>query len=167
MRGRKMRKTKRLTLCALLTALAMVCGYIETLVPLSAAVPGVKLGLANIVVMFALYSLGWADACAISLVRVLLVSLTFGNAFSLAYSAAGAALSLAVMLPLKKCGKFGVTGVSLAGGVAHNVGQIIVAILVLGTSRLVYYLPVLLVSGLVAGICTGAAAGLAIKRVRV
>lgn len=157
-------KTKNLALYGLLTALALVLSYLESLLPLSFAVPGVKMGLPNIAVLFALYRLGGKGACAISLARVLLASVLFGNMFSLAYSAAGAALSLLVMLLLKKSGKFGVAAVSVTGGVAHNAGQIIVAIFVLETRGLIWYLPPLCVSGIAAGLLVGLASALLIRR---
>ena len=159
-------KAKNVALYGLLIALALVLSYLESLVPLSFAVPGIKMGLPNIVVVFALYRLRWRDAAVISLVRVLLVSVLFGNVFSLAYSAAGAALSLLVMLGMKATGKFSETGVSVAGAVAHNAGQILVAIFVLETGRLVYYLPVLCISGVIAGICIGLISALLVKRIR-
>ncbi len=157
-------KTERLALYGLLTSLALILSYLESLLPLSFAVPGVKLGLPNIAVLFALYRLGGRGACTISLVRVLLASILFGNLFSLAYGAAGASLSLLVMLLLKKSGKFSVAAVSVAGGVAHNAGQIIVAIFVLETRGLIYYLPPLCVSGVAAGLLIGLSAALLIKR---
>ena len=160
-------KAKSVALYGLLIALALVLSYLESLVPLSFAVPGIKMGLPNIVVVFALYRLRWRDAAVISLVRVLLVSVLFGNVFSLAYSAAGAALSLLVMLGMKATGKFSETGVSVAGAVAHNAGQILVAIFVLETGRLVYYLPVLCISGTVAGICIGLVSALLVKRIQI
>ena len=147
-------KTKRLALYGLLTSLALILSYLESLMPLSFTVPGVKLGLPNIAVLFALYRLGGRGACTISLVRVLLVSIL-----------AGAALSLAVMLILKGSRKFSVAAVSVAGGVAHNAGQIIVAVFVLETRGLIYYLPPLCVSGVAAGLLVGLAAALLIKRV--
>ena len=159
-------KAKNVALYGLLIALALVLSYLESLVPLSFAVPGIKMGLPNIVVVFALYRLRWRDAAVISLVRVLLVSVLFGNVFSLAYSAVGAALSLLVMLLLKSTGKFSETGVSVAGAVAHNAGQILVAVFVLETGRLVYYLPVLCISGTIAGICIGLVSALLVKRIR-
>ena len=159
-------KAKNVALYGLLIALALVLSYLESLVPLSFAVPGIKMGLPNIVVVFALYRLRWRDAAAISLVRVLLVSVLFGNVFSLAYSAAGAALSLLVMLLLKSTGKFSETGVSVAGAVAHNAGQILVAVFVLETGRLVYYLPVLCISGTIAGVCIGLVSALLVTRIR-
>ena len=158
--------SKRVARYALLTALAMALSWLESLVPLSMAAPGMKLGLTNIVVVFALYRMSLRDAAALSLVRVLLVSMTFGNAYSFAYSLAGAVLSLAVMAVLKRTGKFSILGVSIAGGVGHNLGQIAVAMAVLGTARLAWYLPALLVSGTLAGAAVGAAGGLVAARVK-
>ena len=158
--------SRALTRYALLVALAMVLSWLESMVPLSLVVPGVKLGLANLVVIFALYRLGPRQAVVISLVRVLLVTLTFGNAFGFAYSLAGAALSLGVMIPLRRSGKFSLLGVSIAGGVCHNIGQILVAMAVLGTAELLWYLPALLAAGTAAGVCIGAAGALVTARVK-
>ena len=158
-------KLKQLALNSMLLVVALILSYVESLVPLSLGIPGIKIGLPNIVVLFALYKLGWKNACVISLVRVVLVSILFGNLFSMVYSLAGATLSLLVMIPLKKCGKFGTAGVSVAGGVAHNAGQILVAMALLETAEISYYLPVLCVSGTVAGICIGLAASLLIRRI--
>ena len=158
--------SKRAARYALLVALAMVLSWLESIVPLSAAVPGMKLGLTNLVVVFALYRLSVRDAVTISLLRVLLVSMTFGNAYSFAYSLAGAALSLTVMVLLKRSDQFSITGVSIAGGVCHNIGQILVAMAVLGTARLVWYLPALLVSGTAAGAAIGAAGGIVTERIK-
>lgn len=151
---------------ALLIALAMVLSWLESLVPITAAVPGMKLGLTNLVVLFALYRMNVMDAAAVSLIRVLLVSFTFGNAYAFAYSFAGAVLSLLVMLALKKAGKFSTIGVSIAGGVGHNLGQIIVAALVLETEKIFFYLPVLMVSGIAAGICIGILGGIIVDRLK-
>ena len=158
--------SRALTRYALLVALAMVLSWLESMVPLSLVVPGVKLGLANLVVIFALYRLGPRQAVVISLVRVLLVTLTFGNAFGFAYSLAGASLSLGVMIPLRGSGKFSLRGVSIAGGVCHNIGQILVAMAVLGTAELLWYLPALLAAGTAAGVCIGAAGALVTARVK-
>ena len=149
---------------ALLTALAMVLSWLESMLPLPAAAPGMKLGLTNLVVLFALYRMGPRPAAAISLVRVLLVSMTFGNAYSFAYSLAGAAVSLAVMLALKRTGRFSILGVSIAGGVGHNLGQILVAAAVLGDA-VIWYLPVLLVSGVAAGAAIGVVGGIVTERI--
>ena len=140
---------------ALLTALALALSWLESLIPLPGAPPGVKLGLGNLVVIVALYRLGPGPAAGLSLVRVLLTSLTFGNAYALAYSLAGAAVSLAVMLGLKRTGRFSILGVSAAGGVGHNIGQILVAMAVLRSGYAAGYLPVLLVSGVSAGAAVG------------
>ena len=158
--------SRALTWYALLVALAMVLSWLESLVPLSLAVPGVKLGLANLVVIFTLYKLGPRQAAIISLVRVLLVTFTFGNAFSFAYSLAGAALSLLVMLLLRKTGKFSMLGVSIAGGVCHNIGQILVAMAILRTAELMWYLPALLAAGIAAGVCIGAVGALVTDRIK-
>ena len=158
--------SRALTRYALLVALAMVLSWLESMVPLSLAVPGVKLGLANLVVIFTLYKLGLRQAAIISLVRVLLVTFTFGNAFSFAYSLAGAALSLLVMLLLRKTGKFSMLGVSIAGGVCHNIGQILVAMAVLRTAELMWYLPALLAAGIAAGVCIGAVGALVTDRIK-
>lgn len=159
--------SRRLARYALLTALAMALSWLESLVPLAGAVPpGVKLGLTNLVVIFALYRMSLRDAAAISLIRVVLVAFTFGNSYSFAYSLAGAALSLAVMALLKRSGKFSLLGVSVAGAVSHNIAQVLVAMAVMETARLAWYLPVLLVSGIAAGVCVGAAGALIVKRIR-
>lgn len=159
--------SRRLARYALLTALAMALSWLESLVPLAGAVPpGVKLGLTNLVVIFALYRMSLRDAAVISLIRVVLVAFTFGNSYSFAYSLAGAALSLAVMALLKRSGKFSLLGISVAGAVSHNIAQVLVAMAVMETSRLAWYLPVLLASGVVAGVCVGAAGALIVRRIK-
>lgn len=155
---------KQIAEYGLMIALAMVLSYVEFLIPFSVAIPGVKLGLANIVVMFALYRLGTPQAFVISMLRVFLMTFMFGNAFALMYSLSGAVLSLIVMLLLLKTGKFGPVGIGAAGGVAHNIGQILCAMVLLETSRLVYYLPVLFVSGTIAGVVIGIIGGILINR---
>ena len=155
--------TRRMARYALLTALAMVLSWLESLVPVSAAAPGVKLGLTNLVVIFALYRMGLRAAAAVSLARVGLVSMTFGFAYSLA----GAALSLAVMALLRRTGRFSILGVSVAGGVSHNIAQILVAVAALGTGRLAWYLPALLVSGVAAGVAIGAVGGVLTERIKI
>lgn len=157
-------KASKVAQYGLLTALALVLSWLESLLP-PLGVPGVKLGLPNLAIVFALYRLGLGDACVISLVRIVLVTLLFGNGAALAYSVAGAALSLALMGLLKRTGRFSSVGVSVAGGVAHNAGQILVAMALLETSRLAWYLPVLWVSGTVAGVLIGVVSGVLVKRV--
>lgn len=159
-------KSRDVSRYALLIALAMVLSWLESLVPVSAAIPGMKLGLTNLVVMFALYRMRSIDAAVISFVRVLLVSFTFGNAYAFAYSIAGAALSFLIMLALKRSGRFSTIGVSIAGGVGHNLGQIIVAAIVLETEKIFFYLPVLMVSGMAAGVCIGLLGGIITERLK-
>ena len=159
-------KTKQIAVFALLTAVALVLSWVESLIPLSLAVPGIKMGLPNIAVVFALWRLRARDAAGISFLRAVSAALLFGNLFSLAYSAAGAALSLLTMLGLKRTGAFGLTAVSVAGAVAHNLGQLAVAAVLLETGRLVLYLPALIVSGVAAGLCVGLLSALLVKRVK-
>ena len=156
-------KTKKIALLAMCIALAMILSYVESLLP-SLGIPGVKMGLANIVVVFALYKIGWREAAGISLLRVFLVALLFGHAASLMYSAAGAALSLSGMILMKKTDRFGCVAVSVSGGVLHNAGQILTALLLMGPN-VVYYLPVLILSGTAAGVAIGAVAALIVRRV--
>jgi len=160
-------KTKKITGMALLVSLAMVLSYIESLFPPFVAIPGVKVGLANIAVVFAMYKFGWKEAAAISLVRVVAVSMLFGSGVSLLYSLAGAALSLCGMGLLKRSGLFSHVAVSVAGGVLHNVGQIAMACFLLETNVLKYYLPFLILSGVIAGIVIGLIAAVVIKRIDV
>ena len=160
-------KTGKLTVMALTTALAMILSFIESQIPAFVAVPGVKVGLANIAVVFALYKLGWKEAVAISLVRVVLVSMLFGSIASMFYSLAGAALSLIGMGLLKKSGKFTEIVVSVAGGILHNIGQIAMACLILETDVLRYYLPFLLLSGTVAGGVIGVISAIMVKRIHI
>ena len=149
---------------AMLTAVAMILSYVESLLP-SVGIPGVKMGLANIAVIFALFRFGWKEAAALSLVRVVLVSLLFGSVGAMLYSLAGAVLSLAVMALLRRIDRFSTVGISVAGGVAHNAGQILMAMLILQTKQLLGYLPVLAVSGIAGGVLTGLAAALLIRRI--
>lgn len=158
-------KTRRITVMAMCVALAMILSYVESMIP-SPGIPGVKLGLANIVVVFALYKLGWKEAAGISLLRVFLVSLLFGHAASLMYSASGALLSLVGMILLKKSDRLGSVAVSVLGGVLHNAGQILMAVVLMG-SNVVYYLPVLIVSGTIAGVGIGLVAAILVKRIPV
>ena len=156
-------KTKRIAWTGLLIALAMILSYIESLLPAFVAVPGMKLGLTNLVVLVAFLVLDYKYAFAINMVRILLVAFTFGNLFALMYSAAGGFLSFLVMALLFRTKKFSPVGVSVAGGVAHNIGQILVAMAVLETGQLIYYLPVLAVSGTVAGAVLGFVSGMVVK----
>ena len=157
-------KTRKVVHMGMLIALAMVLSFIESQIPAFIAVPGMKLGLANIAVVFALYSLGFREALGISMIRVLLSAILFGSAISGLYSAAGAILSLIGMALLKKTGFFGTVGVSVSGAVLHNLGQIGIACFILRTQALVYYLPFLILSAVVAGIVIGIIAAVLVER---
>ena len=157
-------KTKMTAFYGMFLALALVAGYVERLIPINLGIPGVKLGLANIVTMVLLYTAGIKAAVCVTAVRILLSGILFGSGFSMVYSAAGAALSILVMVILKNTKRFSCVGISVAGGVFHNVGQILVAAVVLETGALVYYLPVLILSGLGAGILIGFLSGFMIQR---
>ena len=157
-------KSKRIAYLGLLTALAMILSFVESQIPALVAIPGIKVGLPNIAIVFILYKLGAKQAVAVSFVRVFLVSLLFGNLQIMTFSMAGALLSMLSMILLKKTGWFSVITVSIMGGIAHNVGQIIAACLWTQTAEVALYLPVLLVSGLLTGGLIGLAAGLLVKR---
>ena len=139
----------------LLLTLALILSYVESLIPIFVSVPGVKLGLANLVVLICLYSFKAKYAFLISIVRVLLAGLLFGNMFSILYSLAGAILSLIVMLFAKKILKLGILGVSVLGGVFHNVGQLLVAIALVSNYRISYLFPYLMLSGILTGAIIG------------
>ena len=153
--GSRNSKARRVALYGMLTALAFILSYVESLVPVTVGIPGVKLGLANLVVVIALYTLDLKGAFIISVVRIVLSGLTFGGLFSMLYSLAGGLLSFAVMAILSRKKVFGTVGVSVCGGVAHNIGQLLVAMAVLETESVWYYFPVLLISGSVAGVLIG------------
>ncbi len=146
------RKTAYLGLFA---AVAIIFGYIESLIPVFAGIPGVKMGLANLAVLFILDRYSWQEAALISVVRILVIGFMFGNLFSIVYSLAGAALSLTVMNFLKKHSEFSLIGISVAGGVTHNIGQLIVAMIVVSNTSLMVYAPALLVAGVLAGVAIG------------
>ncbi|MBR2861097.1 MAG: Gx transporter family protein [Clostridia bacterium] len=134
----------------------MVLSYLETLLPpIFQAVPGIKIGLPNVIIVFILYRFSLKDACAISLIKVLSAGILFGNAMTLLYSFSGAVLSLAVMFILKKTEQFSLVGVSIAGGVSHNLGQIIAAIFLLQSAQIGYYMIVLAISGVISGTIIG------------
>ena len=146
------------------TALALIFSYVETLIPVNLGIPGVKLGLANLIIVVALYKMRLSEAYLLSVVRVLLAGFIFGNYFSIIYSLAGGLLSLTVMALLKKWGGFSLQGISIAGGVFHNIGQLIVAAVVVETLSVTYYFPVLLVAGLLTGLVIGIVAEMMLKR---
>lgn len=158
--------TKKLTTISSLIAVAMILSYVESMIPAFVAVPGVKVGLSNIATIFALYTLGWPYAICVSLVRVFLSALLFGNTVSLIYSLSGACLALFVMILLKKFDLFSSVGISVAGGVFHNAGQIIAACIVMRTTAISLYIIPLAISGTIAGVVIGIIAGILVKRIK-
>lgn len=159
-------KGKDTAFLGLCVALALGLAYIEVLMPpLLAAVPGIKMGLPNIILIFLLYRRGVASAATVSLLRIVLVTLLFGNTMAFLYSLAGGVLSMAVMVLLKKLNFLSVTGVSVAGGVTHNAGQILMAMWLMNTAELGYYLIVLAVTGTIAGLLIGLCGALLIRRI--
>jgi heptaprenyl diphosphate synthase len=159
---------KKIAFLGMCTAIAMVFAWVESqLPPLVASVPGVKMGLPNIAIIFILYRFGWKEAAAVSFVRIVAVSLLFGNPVMIAYSLAGGFLSLLGMALLKKTDLLSPTGVSVTGGVLHNVGQILMAMLIMSTAGLGYYLIILTISGVVSGIFVGLCGSFAVKRIRI
>lgn len=160
------KRIKRITLLALFTSVALLLSYVEMLIgPLFTGVPGIKMGLPNIAIMLVLYRIGTKEAIAVSFIRIVISSILFGNITMFWYSVAGAALSLAVMILLKKLDILSSVGVSVAGALAHNVGQILVAMLLMQTTQIGYYMIVLSVTGAVSGIFVGLLGGFVIKRI--
>ncbi len=146
-------------------ALAFTFSYLESLLPINLGIPGIKLGLANLVTVTAIYLLPAGSAFGIAVVRILLSGLTFGNAVSLIYSLCGGLLSFAVMLACRRT-KLSPVGVSIIGGITHNAGQLTAAAILLGTPRIVYYMPVLLIAGTVTGLLIGIVANMIINRLK-
>ena len=158
-------KTKKVAFVGISITLAMVLSFVEHQIPALVAVPGIKVGLPNIVMVFLLYRVGWKETVLVSILRILLVSMIFGsNPMTISFSLAGATVSLLGMILLKKINLFSSITVSIVGGILHNVGQIAAACLWTQTIQVAYYLPVLLVSGTVAGAIIGFVAGMLVKR---
>lgn len=158
--------TKNIAKMGMMVAVAFVLSYVESMLPLNFGIPGIKAGFSNIVVIFSLFTFNSVTTFGIAVVRIILCGLTFGSLSSMLYSLAGGILSFLVMLLLKKTKKFSIYGISVAGGVFHNVGQILVAMAVLKTNLLLYYLPFLLLAGVIAGIIVGIIGGILVKRLR-
>nr|WP_297704694.1 Gx transporter family protein [uncultured Butyrivibrio sp.] len=157
-------KTEKISLYGVLIALALILSYVESQIPAFVAIPGMKLGLTNIVVLTALFLLGEKSAMMINIFRIIVVSILFGNAMSFAFSIVGGMLSTLVMIVLKRSGKFKIIGISAAGGITHNIGQIITAIVLLGTKAIAWYLPILWISGISSGILIGIIGGAVCSR---
>ncbi len=158
-------RTRRIAVSAMFAALALIFSYVEAILPLSTGVPGVKLGIANLVVILALYNMNFRYAMGINAIRILVAGLLFNGLFGALYSLAGGVVSLTVMWLLKKTGLFSMAGVSMAGGVAHNMGQLLVASALVSNLKMFVYLPVLMFSGIGAGILIGITASVVDSRV--
>lgn len=156
--------TKKMTIAALMAALALIFSYVEVLIPFTIGIPGIKLGIANIVIIIALYYLGPKYAITINVVRVLIAGLLFNGLFGALYSLVGAVVSFIVMVVLKKTDVFSIVGVSMAGGVAHNLGQILVAAVLVANVRIFIYFPVLIISGVITGAVIGVVSGVMLKK---
>lgn len=155
----------RIATCGVFTALAMIFSYIEALIPIPIGIPGIKLGIANVAIIVVLYAIGNVEGIIINFLRILLTGILFGNFYSFLFSLAGGMLSVTVMILVKKTRKFSILGVSIAGGVSHNAGQIIAAVLIMETPAIAYYLPFLIIAGIVTGIAVGCVGQIITKRI--
>ena len=157
---------KKIAYLGLFASVAIIFGYVESMIPFFAGIPGIKLGLANLAILFILETYSWKEAALVSIVRIFVIGFMFGNLFSILYSLAGAALSLTVMTLMKKKSGFSILGVSVAGGVSHNVGQLIVAAIIVENTSLLYYAPALLISGVVSGLVLGMLTREVLRRIK-
>lgn len=158
---------KKTAILSMLTGVALMLSYVESLIPVAPGIPGIKLGLANLAVVLCLYEYGWREALLVNVARVLLSSFLFGNMYVVLYSLAGAVVSFCAMTAAKRSGRFSMIGVSVSGGVCHNIGQLAVAMAVIQTVQVVSYLPWLLIAGCVTGILIGMMGMEVLKRVRI
>jgi len=161
------KNNKHIAVCGVFTALAMIFSYIEALIPIPIGIPGVKLGVANIAIIAVIYIIGDAEAILVNFLRIVLVGILFGSFYSFIFSLAGGMLSVILMILVKKTKKLSMVGVSIIGGVAHNVGQITAAVFLMDNVAIAYYLPVLMVAGVVTGIIIGYIGQLVTKRITV
>lgn len=158
---------KKLSEIALMVTLALIFSYVEAIIPYNPGIPGIKLGIANIVAIIALYKFSWREAVTVNAIRIIIAGLLFNGVFGAIYSMAGSLVSLLGMVILKKTKLFSVAGVSMAGGVLHNVGQLLVAAFIIEDVRIFFYFPVLLFSGLIAGLAIGIAADIILRRLKI
>lgn len=159
-------KSKKIATYGLLVALAFILSYVETLFPLPVPIPGIKLGLANLVVLIALYNMGVKEAFTLSIIRILMVGLSFGNPSMMLFSLGGGLFSWLMMVLFKKSKLFSLVGVSIIGGISHNFGQIVVSILIVENINIIYYLPILLITGVIAGMLIGILGAMIVKRLK-
>lgn len=146
---------KKTVVLGFLLAVSMILSYIESILPFSVGIPGIKLGLPNLVVVLLLYSYGGREAFAVNILRILLTGFLFGNLYSILYAAAGALCSFCIMFVLRRTERFSVVGVSIGGGIFHNIGQVLVAMFVVETFAPAFYLPFLLIAGILTGFIIG------------
>ena len=159
--------TKKVAILGVISAFAAILSYIEAIIPFGFFIPGVKLGLANLAVIIVMYIYGYKDAFFLNIVRIVVVGLLFANMFSIMFSIAGAVISYIAMALLKKINLFSPIGVSVAGGVAHNIGQLIIAMFIIESYSVINYLPVLMIAGIICGLIVGIVAWMVIKYVNV
>ena len=159
-------KTKRIALLGVLTSVALVLSYLEAMLPpISTMAPGIKMGLPNLIIIFVLYKFGFKEAATVSFIRVFIVAAFFGgNIMTLAYSVAGAVLSLLLMALFKKINLFSMVGVSILGGISHNLGQVLVAIFLFDTIQIGYYMIILSITGTIAGVVIGIISSILVKK---
>lgn len=155
---------RKVAYLSVMIAFSMILSYIESLVPFYFGAPGIKLGLANFIIILMLYSRNIREALLINLVRIVLSGFLFGSMFSILYSLSGGLLSFVIMLLARKNGLFDLTGVSICGGISHNIGQLLIAMYVVHTAGVLYYIPILLIGGLVTGLLIGVIATQVLKR---
>jgi heptaprenyl diphosphate synthase len=156
---------KKTAFLGMFVALALIASYVESLIPIYFGAPGIKLGLANLVTVVVLYQSGLKEGAIVSFLRILLAGFLFGNVFSILYSLAGGVLSLLVMYGLKKSEKFSILGVSVAGGITHNIGQMIVAVFLMENGKIAFYFPILMIAGVITGLLIGIASREVQKRI--
>lgn len=157
---------KKLAYMSVFSAFAIILSYIEMLIPFNFGIPGMKIGLANLAIVLALYYIGTKEAILVNVVRIIIIGLLFGNAFSILFSLSGGIISFVFMYICKKTRFFSIVGVSAVGGVTHNVGQIIVAAFVVSTYSIMYYIPILVISGLITGIAIGIVASIIKSKIK-
>lgn len=157
---------RKIASLGLFAAVAIIFGYVETLIPVFAGIPGIKLGLANLSILYILINYSFREAAAVSVIRIIVIGFMFGNMFSIIYSLCGAALSMTVMTILLRRTQASIMAVSVAGGITHNIGQLIIAALIVENRAVLYYTPVLLISGMVTGLLIGYLTAEVSRRVR-
>ena len=158
--------TKKIAYMSVFTAFAIILSYVEVLIPINFGIPGMKLGLANLLIVLSLYYLGTKEALMINVVRIIIIGFLFGNLFSILFSLSGGVLSFLFMYLLKKMKIFGIISVSAIGGISHNIGQLIIAAFVVSTYSILYYVPVLIIAGLITGVLIGIIALLIQKKIK-